>query len=150
MGNERLFQSLHHISIVVEDLDRSVAYYQSMGVGPWHDFPSLEPFTHELSGVEKPELLNSRYKYTTMGDVQLHLCQPAEGDSPQRRFLTEHGEAVFNLSFSVPDVNIADATAAEQGLAVLLRGRTVEGKGFTYFDTRTQGAGVVLQVRSAS
>jgi methylmalonyl-CoA/ethylmalonyl-CoA epimerase len=150
MTDGELFGSLHHIGIVVNDLDRSVAFYESVGIGPWRDFPSLEPYTHQLSGVEKSELLASRYKYATVGEVQLHLCEPPEGDSPQRRFLSEHGEGVFNLSFSVPDVNDAESRLIGDGLAVLLRGRQAAGTGFTYFDTRPQGAGTVLQVRSSS
>lgn len=150
MTNGGPFRSLHHIGIVVNDIDRSVAFYESVGIGPWREFPSLEPYTHQLSGVEKSELLGSRYMYATVGDIQLHLCEPPEGDSPQRRFLSEHGEGVFDLSFSVPDVNDTENGLVANGLAVLLRGRQAAGTGFTYFDTRPEGAGIVLQVRSAS
>lgn len=149
MSNDELFQSLHHIGIVVHDLERSAAFYESVGIGPWEDFPSLEPYTHELFGVEKSELLASRYKYATVGDVQLHLCEPPEGDSPQRRFLSEHGEGVFNLSFSVSDLDDAENRLTGGGLGMLLRGRQASGAGFTYFDTRPAGAGTVLQVRSS-
>ena len=148
MSNPEL-RSLHHIGIVVNDLERSVAFYESVGIGPWQDFPSLEPWTHELSGVDKSELLGARYKYAMVGDVQLHLCEPSEGDSPQRRFLSAHGEGVFNLSFSVPDVNATEGRLFGDGLSVVLRGRQATGPGFTYFDTRPQGAGIALQVRSS-
>ena len=149
MSNNELFRTLHHIGIVVNDLERSVAFYESVGIGPWEAFPSLESYTHELFGVEKSELLAWRYKYATVGDVQLHLCEPAEGDSPQRRFLAEHGEGVFNLSFSVSDVDAAENRLTGAGLDLLLRGRQASGTGFTYFDTHPAGAGIVLQVRSS-
>ena len=149
MSNGELFRSLHHIGIVVNNVERSAAFYESVGIGPWQDFPSLEPYTHELFGVEKSELLASRYKYATVGDVQLHLCEPPEGDSPQRRFLSRHGEGVFNLSFSVSDVDDAENRLTGAGLVTLLRGRQVSGLGFTYFDTHPAGAGTMLQVRSS-
>ena len=149
MSQEKLFQSLHHIGIVVNDIDRSATFYESVGIGPWQDFPSLESYTHELFGADKSELLGAKYKWATVGVVQLHLCEPAQGDSPQRRFLSEHGEGVFNLSFTVPDVNAAENQLTGTGLDVLLRGRQASGTGFTYFDSRPQGAGVVLQARSS-
>lgn len=150
MPTPDLLQAPHHIGIVVHDIDRSTAFYESIGVGPWRDFPSLEPYTHDLSGIGKAELLDSRFKYTTVGALQLQLCQPAPGDSPQRRFLEEHGEGVFSLSFSVPDIDQGQDQLTAAGLTALLRGRTAHGNGFTYFDTRPHGAGAVLQIRSAS
>ena len=35
----RLFNTLHHVCIVVHDLEKTVAYYESLGVGPWFDYP---------------------------------------------------------------------------------------------------------------
>ena len=40
-----LFRHLHHICLVVHDIDRSVAYYESVGVGPWRDYPPLSEYT---------------------------------------------------------------------------------------------------------
>ena len=39
------FEQLHHICIAVPDIDRAVAFYESVGIGPWHDYPPLEEFT---------------------------------------------------------------------------------------------------------
>ena len=33
------FTKVHHICIVVHDVERSVAYYESLGMGPWFDYP---------------------------------------------------------------------------------------------------------------
>jgi methylmalonyl-CoA/ethylmalonyl-CoA epimerase len=145
-----VFQNLHHVCVVVRDLDRAVAFYESVGVGPWQDFPSLEAFMHDLVVPDDGDFLRLRYKFANLGNVQLQLCEPPVGNTPQRRFLEEQGEGVFHLGFSVPDVDAAEAQGGEHGLATLLHGRKPDGLGFTYFDTRDQGAGVVLQVRSAT
>jgi catechol 2,3-dioxygenase-like lactoylglutathione lyase family enzyme len=144
-----LFDTLHHVCIVVPELDNAVAYYESLGIGPWQNFPSLDAFTHDLVGVPAEDFLLLRYAYADLGNVQLQLCEPAEGDTPQWRFLSSHGQGVFHLGFSVPDVNAAEAQGAMLGLAPLIHGRTAVGRGFTYFDTRSAGAGVTLQVRSS-
>lgn len=141
--------TLHHLSIVVHDLAATVSYYEGIGVGPWKDFPSLEAFRDNLTAPDPEGFLQLRYRYADLGNVQIQLCQPGPGDTPQRRFLETHGEGVFHLGFSVPEVDGAEAELTGLGLAPLLRGRTAIGTGFTYFDTRDR-AGVVLQVRAAA
>lgn len=89
-----------------------------------------------------------RYRYAEFGGVQLQLCEPGEGDTPQRAFLEQHGSGVFHLGFAVTDVDAAEADGAALGLDVLLRGRRPDASGFSYFGTAA--GGVTLQVRSAA
>jgi methylmalonyl-CoA/ethylmalonyl-CoA epimerase len=141
-----IFRKLHHVCIVVKDLHAAVAYYESAGVGPWTDFPPLDAF--KLDGYEREPFLKLKYKFANLDNVQLQLCQPGEGDTPQRRFLESRGEGVFHLGFAVPDVDTAEAGAKTAEIPILGRGRLPDGSGFTYFDTATAGAGVNLQVRA--
>ncbi|MFD9426899.1 MULTISPECIES: VOC family protein [unclassified Streptomyces] len=147
MSDTPVFQALHHICIVVRDLDKAVTYYTSLGVGPWHDFPSLKAFEDDLRVPDREAFFDLTYKYADLPGVQLQLCRPGTGRSPQRDFLEEHGEGVFHLGFGVTDCDAAEKQATELGLEVLLRGRRPDGSGFTYFDT-ADGAGIVLQIRS--
>ena len=39
-----LFRHLHHVCIVVHDLERAVAYYARLGVGPWFDYPKGDAY----------------------------------------------------------------------------------------------------------
>ena len=39
------FTKLHHLCIVVHDIERSIGFYESAGIGPWHDYPPLGEFT---------------------------------------------------------------------------------------------------------
>ena len=43
-----IFDTLHHICVVVHDIEKAKAYYQSIGIGPWQDYPPLSEYT-ELS-----------------------------------------------------------------------------------------------------
>ncbi|HZZ24916.1 MAG TPA: hypothetical protein VFE60_21085 [Roseiarcus sp.] len=36
-----IFNKLHHICIVVHDLDRARAYFESVEIGPWIEYPRL-------------------------------------------------------------------------------------------------------------
>jgi catechol 2,3-dioxygenase-like lactoylglutathione lyase family enzyme len=141
------FARVHHICIAVHDIAKAIAYYESVGIGPWHDYPPLREFTR----LEVPDPDGFRaldYRYAWIGDFQLQLVQPGPEPTPQRRFLDEHGEGVFHVGFEVPDADAADAQAAELGIAPLMRGRRQNGSGFTYFDTADE-AGVVLEIRQS-
>lgn len=139
------FKQLHHICIVVHDLARAVAWYETIGMGPWLDYPKGGGYTD----FEVPNRAASdamQYKCLDLDNVQIQLCQPSALDSPQRRFLDAHGEGVYHLGFEVPDRDAAEAQGRALGLGVTARGRRADGSGFAYFDTRAD-AGVVLEVR---
>lgn len=144
------FKTLHHVCVIVRDMDAAVEYYESIGIGPWHDFPSLEPFRHELDAPDADDFMRLRYKYANLANVQLQLCAPPEGNTPQRQFLETQGEGIFHLGFSVPDCDEAEERVRALGPEPKLRGRLPNRNGFTYFDTDERGAGVILQVRASS
>jgi catechol 2,3-dioxygenase-like lactoylglutathione lyase family enzyme len=142
-----LFSNLHHVCIVVHDLDKTVAYYEKLGIGPWYDYPKSSPYVVlDVPNKEASEAM--RYKCADLENFQLQLCQPGELDSPQRRFLEERGEGVYHLGFEVPDRDQAEAAGRALGLAVIARGARADKSGFCYFDTRRE-AGVVLEIRKS-
>jgi 4-hydroxyphenylpyruvate dioxygenase-like putative hemolysin len=89
------------------------------------------------------------YRYANLGNVQLQLCAPPAGNTPQRHFLDTRGEGVFHLGFTVPDCDDAEAEATGLGLPIKMRGRLPNRSGFTYFDTADKGAGVTLEIRAS-
>jgi catechol 2,3-dioxygenase-like lactoylglutathione lyase family enzyme len=138
------FQQLHHVCIVVSDIDASVAFYTSIGIGPWQDYPPLDEYT-SLAVPDPAAFKALKYKYIDLGNVQLQLCQPPTADCAQRRFLDAKGEGVFQLGFEA-ELETAVADAAAVGLDVMMRGERDNGSGFVCFDT-LDDAGVVLMNR---
>src|SRR2546425_698851 len=124
------FHTVHHACIVVADLERAVGFYESIGIGPWQDYPPLSEYT-ELRMPDREGFLAMRFKVCQLGSFQLQLGQPVEGATPQRRFLEKHGEGVFHIGFVVDDVDAAEDEARALGLEVLMRGRRPDGSGFT-------------------
>jgi methylmalonyl-CoA/ethylmalonyl-CoA epimerase len=141
------FAKLHHICIAVPDIDAAIAYYESVGIGPWHDYPPLEQFTR-LDVPDPDGFRRLDYRYAWIGGFQLQLVQPGPEPTPQRRFLDERGAGVFHVGFEVPDADAAEKEAAALGVAPLMSGRRPDGSGFTYFDT-ADVAGVVLEIRQS-
>lgn len=142
-----IFQKLHHICIVVKDLEKTVAYYESLGVGPWFDYPKSGEYL-EFDVPNKAASKAMRYKCANLDNVQIQLCDPGVLDSPQKCFLDENGEGVYHLGFEVEDRDVAEAHGRSLGLPVIARGKRTDGGGFCYFDTRSE-AGVVLEVRKS-
>jgi methylmalonyl-CoA/ethylmalonyl-CoA epimerase len=141
------FRTLHHICIVVHDIDKAVAYYESIGIGPWQDYPPLKEFA--ALDVPNPEAFHAlRYKLVNLDNVQLQLCQPPPLDCAQRRFLDTHGEGVFHIGFE-NNIDNAIEEAAAVGLHPMMSGRRTNGTGFAYYDT-LDNAAVVLMNRQTS
>ena len=147
-GKSGPFHTLHHMCLVVRDVDKAMKFYESIGIGPWHDYPPLDEFS-ELKMPDAAAFKALKFKWAQIGPIQLQMVTPPPGGSPQRKFLEEHGEGVFHVGFVVDDVDAAEADVVKRGVEVFMRGRRKNGSGFTYFKTADAGAGVTLSIRKS-
>lgn len=141
------FKNVHHICIVVPDIAEATDYFESIGIGPWTDYPSFDEYT-DLS-MERSDLESLTFVYCDSTSPQFQLCQPSDADTSQRKFLDEHGAGVYHIGFDADDVDAAEQAGKNLSLSVISRGRRDDGSGFTYFGTRPQ-IGVTLEVRKGS
>ncbi len=141
------FHTLHHLCIVVRDIDKAQRFYESIGIGPWQDYPPLD----EFKTLKMPDVLGFKalkFRYCQLGPVQFQLGYPPPGKTPQRKFLEARGEGVFHIGFVVDDVDAGERAAVAMGLDPYMRGRRANGSGFTYFNTAGKG-GVTLSIRKS-
>lgn len=83
---------LHHLDIVVRDLDRAqTRYRQVLGV---------EPLPRESFSERGIDLVRFR-----VGETWLILVQPTDKTGPVARFLAQHGEGFFHLAVEVEDID---------------------------------------------
>ena len=143
-----LFNKLHHICIVVHDIDKAQAYYESIGVSPWTAYPPLAEY-EELNVPSKEGFLTLKYRMCNLPNVQIQLCEPSAAPSPQRIHLDTKGEGVFHIGFEVPDADAAEAEATALCLPVLMHGRRTNRTGFDYYDS-AKGGGVTLLTRATN
>jgi len=141
------FSNLHHLSIVVRDLDAAVRFLESLGIGPFIDYPSMAEYTR-LNVPDREGFFETRIRCAQVGPVQLQVVQPGTGRSIYKDFLEKNGEGVFHLGFVVPDINAAETEAVGMGLRVISSGRRDNGSGFAYFDTADK-CGVTLLMRQS-
>jgi len=145
MITNNAFSKPHHICIVVENIEKTKSYYESIGIGPWVDYPPLVEYT-KLNVMDEIGFFATRFVYTHIGNLQLQLAQPGEGKSHYKDFLDTKGEGVFHIGFEVDDIDAVENQLIENDMKVLASGRRDDGSGFSYLDTREQ-AGITLLVR---
>ena len=145
--NNPVFNRLHHISIVVKDAEKAQQYYESVGIGPWVDYPPMKEYVN-IDVPDENGFYNLKIKCVQIGPVQLQLVQPGQGESLYKDHLEQKGEGVFHIGFEVDDIKAADRVIESMGLGVLSSGRRENGSGFSYLDTAAD-AGVVLLVRQS-
>ena len=142
------FSRLHHVTVVVKDIEKSVQFYESLGLGP---FTGPEA-THEVTEKTlrgKPLGANRvLVREASIGSVVLQLVQYIDGEHLVKEFVDRKEEGVFHLGFDVDDVNEAEEQIVKLGLKVTQRGRRKDGSGYAFFDTE-EHAGVVLQIRES-
>jgi catechol 2,3-dioxygenase-like lactoylglutathione lyase family enzyme len=142
-----VFNKLHHISIVVRDAEKAQKYYESIGIGPWVEYPPMKEYVN-INVPDEDGFYNLKIKCVQIGPIQLQLVEPGQGDSLYRDHLEEKGEGVFHIGFEVNDIGTIDSRIEAMGLNVLSSGRRENGSGFSYLDTASD-AGVVLLVRQS-
>ena len=145
MQEDKIFGTPHHICLVVKDIEKTKSYYESIGIGPWVDYPPLVEYT-KLNVTDEKGFFDTRIVFTHVGNLQLQLAQPGEGQTIYKDFLETKGEGVFHIGFEVDDVDGAEHELTRDRIKILASGRRDDGSGFSYLDTRQQ-AGVTLLVR---
>ena len=141
------FNKLHHISIVVKDVEKTQTFYESIGIGPWLDYPPMKEYV-KINVPDENGFYNLKIKCAQIGPVQLQLIEPGDGESLYKDHLREKGEGVYHIGFEVDDISAADAKIEALGLKMLSSGRRENGSGFSYLETASE-AGVVLLVRQS-
>ena len=146
---------LHHIGVVVGDMDKSVEYYRSLEMATfdpaeYHQtigIPTSEPellfqssnyevFTVNGKPPETPVKL--RVRFVPMGSATLELIQPVEGESPHKEFLHSVGEGLHHIAYLVDDLEKETGKLIGKGAKIIFGGKR-PGRSFAYFDTRKVG-----------
>ena len=145
MQEKNIFGNPHHICIVVKDIEKTKSYYESIGIGPWVEYPPLVEYT-KLNVMDEKGFFDTRFVFTHVGNLQIQLAQPGEGKTIYKDFLETKGEGVFHIGFAVEDIDSVEQQLTDSEIKVLASGRRDDGSGFSYLDTLQQ-AGVTLLVR---
>lgn len=132
---------LHHVAVVVRDMDKAIQHYTTLGLCPAGSFRTFEasfPATYRGRSVT----VELKGAMARMGEARLELFEAKRGDNPYWDFLQQKGEGMHHLAFTVGNLEAEVERVGRQGIGVLMRGQA--GKvSFAYLDTAGTGGAYI-------
>jgi methylmalonyl-CoA/ethylmalonyl-CoA epimerase len=128
------FTHLIHIGVVVRDMNQSIARLSALGIGPFK--PRILPPENRETFHGKPFVPSERViiQITQIGNVELELIQPIDGESPHQEFLDQKGEGIQHLGFQVDNLQEAVGHLTDAGSSIMLTSQFPGGGGVTYLE----------------
>ena len=134
------------VGVVVKDLDKTVEYLTSLGMGPF----KISTVTHPSATVHGEKVFYEvRLAKSQQGPVELELIEYQKGRTIHKEFLDEKGEGLHHLKVTVKDINATVNRFAQKGIEPLQEDRAVGGGGMAYLDTAKIG-GLIIEVSQRS
>ena len=137
----------HHVAVVVRDMDKTVEYYQSLGIGTFQPEFMLDSSTYtdyKVYGKTPDTIDKTRMRFVQIGSLRLELVQPVEGEPIYKEFFKSKGEMLHHIAYIVDDLESEAAKLVEKGIPVITRVyRGSTGAGFAYFDIRKDGSVII-------
>lgn len=97
---------VHHIDVVVRDLDQAEDRYRRV--------LGIEPLARESLPGRGIDLVRFR-----VGETWLILVQPTSHDGPVAAFLEEHGEGFFHMAVEFDDLERQARVVSERGIRLV-------------------------------
>ena len=97
---------LHHVGVVVKDIEKAIAQMEALGFGPFKFDDEHRTFAIDFKG----ELHGEPAEWTTlisngmMGDVELELLEPVAGDQALKETLDAQGEGLHHIGWLTTDL----------------------------------------------
>ena len=143
------YTKLHHVGVVVKDLDKAIDYLESLGIGPFEFQNGDKAGTICFNG----ELHNRRASWKTkisdanLQPVQLELLEPAEGNQALQESLDKTGEGLHHIGFITDDLDKEISKLKKAGVKIWTMSRDQNDAGFLYTEPTTVG-GIAIEFRS--
>jgi methylmalonyl-CoA/ethylmalonyl-CoA epimerase len=135
---------IFEVGVVVKDLDKTVEYLTSLGLGPFRIRASKHP-SALVRG--KKAFYHVRVAMSMQGPVQLQLIEYQEGEKIFAEFLEERGEGLYHLAFKVDDLETTLEKFSQKGIDILRQDRFVGGGGLAHLDSAKMGGFIIKLIQ---
>ena len=125
---------------VTDDLARTESHLSDhFGAGHWTRFEGIAfgPDVCEYRG--RPADFIADISLTYIGDMQLELIQPLDGDSIYHDFLARHSAGLHHICFETDDMEATLGRAAAAGVEVVQKGSMAGMMEFAYLEGASAG-----------
>lgn len=101
-----MVDSMHHVAIVVEDVDEALRFYRdALGL--------------ELKERRRVEAEDVEIAFLPLGESEIELLRPLSSESGVGRFLEKRGEGLHHICLAVDDIDAAMERLQKAGAQVL-------------------------------
>lgn len=138
------FSNMHHVGVMVKDMDRAIKYYESLGMGPFKPFKELSGTIIEQTQYGKPADFEVKNMMLEVGGTEIELIQPVKGAVVHAGFIERRGEGINHIAFIIDDLEEEIAKFVGQGFKVILTRKRIGGVSAAYIDFSEVG-GVVIE-----
>lgn len=130
------------VGVVVKDLDKTIEFLTSLGLGPF----TIRNVTHPHATLRgKTVYYHVRLALAQQGPVQLELIEYQKGETIHKEFLDGKGEGLHHVLFNVKSIQATLDKFACKGIKVLQQDNFVGGGGLAYLGTNKIG-GIIMEV----
>lgn len=139
---------LHHVGVVVKDLEAAVAQMEALGFGPFMFDEEHRTFTINFKGELHGEQAEWATKISNarMGEVELELLEPVAGNQALKETLDAQGEGLHHIGWLTTDLQ-GDMERAKSAGAKIWTSSIVPGQpGFCYFEA-TEIGNLAIEIR---
>ena len=142
------FPKLHHVGVVVRDINKAISYYESLGIGPFGAPGGKKTFSIDFKGElhGKPATWTTTISNARIGDVELELLEPTKGAQALKESLDATGEGMHHIGFITEDLDAEIANFKKNGVGIWTLAREPDGGGFLYSDPTPFG-GTAIEFR---
>ena len=131
------------LSFCPADYDAAMAYWLSLGAGPFFEMPHVQLENVKFRGQPSPIDFSMAIGY--LGDIQIELIrQHNDAPSMYTEWLAEGREGVQHMCVLVDDIHEARRRVAAQGGTVLQEGELPGGAGAVIYVDTGGGPGTVM------
>lgn len=136
---QKLFSNLDHVGIIVADVDKAAAEFQSLGMG---QFQLQDPGTQRQRWT-RGKLIEDyvlKIRLGHVGPIKVELLEPVSGkESLHKEFVETTGGGIHHFAFVVDDIDEAEREMASAGYVQIFKSRK-KGGGAGYFKSDRPGA----------
>ena len=132
--------TIHHVGIVVHDVEKSATALEASGIGPWAIW-TIEPAATIVRGQDVP--FTFEVGFAAVGDSNFELIAPVEGESIYVDFLQTNGEGMHHTCVAYSSREALHAAKAEltrQGRELVQSADMGELGEFCYFQMPELGS----------
>ena len=137
------FANLHHIGLVVKDIDRAAKMFSTLGLGPFAPAPMKDLTDRELRGKKVPSHVD--VWFAPLGEISIELVKPLTGESLQKETLKLKGEGIEHLGFFVENIWEEVEKLEKKGWTVIARARAQQVGGWCFLQPEAE-SGIYIEL----